>query len=416
MGSKIAGCRVVVTGMGTVTALGQTVSEFWSGLTAGRSGVAPLSDASFSGSRIRIGASVRDFNHKSRLAHWRRDQTVVLSDRYSWLAAAAADEAIKQCGLELPLTHGARAACIIGSGAGGQITAETACRDRFIDGKKAVHPLLLLRTISSSAAAHIGIELGIKGPTFSICSAGASASHAIGVGRALIRDGFVDVAIVGGSDSMLTYGAILACDALHLLSPEGCFPFSQNRNGTVLAEGAGVLILESQAYATERGAKILAELCGFGMTSNATDMLHSNDASMSATMDAALSDAELGPENIDYINANGTGTVSNDQSETIAIKKVFGRHAKNLAVSSTKSMHGECFGAGGAIEAIACIKAMETDVMPPTIGLAERDPVCDLDYVPNVGRLRKLRHTMSNTFALGGLNAVLVFGPPPSAA
>ena len=414
MSSNRADCRVVVTGMGAVTALGQTVTDFWTSLIEARSGIAPLDGASFQHSKIRIAAQVKHFDRKSRLGHWRRDQTILLSDRYSWLAAAAADEAMKQSELELPLKQGDRAACIIGSGAGGQITAEIACRDRFIDGKKAVHPLLLLRTIGSSAAAHIGIEFGVKGPTFAICSAGASSAHAIGIGRDLIRSGIVDVAVVGGSDSMITYGAMVACDSLHLLSQRGCFPFSRNRDGTVLAEGAGVLVLESQAHATERGANVLAELRGLGMTSNSTDMLQSDVEGMSGAMAAALADANLEPQSIDYVSANGTATVSNDLNETMAIKKVFGGHANDLAISSTKSMHGDCFGAGGAIEAIACVKAMEAEWMPPTIGLEERDPLCDLDYVPNVGRARKLNYTMSNTFALGGLNAVLIFGPAPN--
>ncbi len=407
--------RVVVNGMGAVTVLGQSVSEFWTSLAAAKSGIALLDGESFEGSRIRIGGRVTgDFDQKRRFAHWRRDQTIILSDRYSWLAAAAADEAIKQSELELPLRQGTRAACIMGSGAGGQITAEKACRDRFVDGKKAVHPLLLLRTIGSSAAAHIGIEFGVKGPTFAVCSAGASSAHAIGVGRDLIRSGLVDVAIVGGSDSMLTYGAMLACDSLHLLSPQGCFPFSRNRNGTVLAEGAGALVLESQAHAAERGAKALAELRGLGITSNATGILQSDVEGMSSAIATALADAKLEPESINYVNANSTGTVSNDRNETVAIKKVFGRHAKNLAISSTKSMHGDCFGAGGVIEAIVCVKAMEAEWVPPTIGLDEKDPLCDLDYVPNMGRAQKLNHTMSNTFALGGLNAVLIFSPAPT--
>lgn len=407
------GHRVVVTGVGAVTSLGQSVHESWTNLISAKSGVTTLESPWFENCPIQIGASVKGFDHRRRLAHWRRDQTVVLSDRYSWLAAAAADEAMKQSGLELPLTCGSRAACIIGSGAAGQITAEIACRDRFIDGKRAVHPLLLLRTIGSSAAAHIGIEFGIKGPTFAICSAGASGAHAIGLGRDLIRGGFVEVAVVGGSDSMLTYGALLACGALHLLSPEGCFPFSRNRNGTVLGEGAGILILESLEGATKRGAKILAELCGFGMSANAGGMLQSDVEGMTATMIAALANAGVRREDIGYVNANGTGTVSNDRCETIALKTVFGEHAKKLAISSTKSMHGECFGAGSAIEAIVCIKALETGWVPPTVGLSESDPECDLDYVPTVGRAASLGYTMSNTFAIGGLNAALIFGAAP---
>jgi nodulation protein E len=405
--------RVVVTGMGVVTPIGQTVTDFWTSLKRAKSGIAPLEGVPLEQLKVRIAAQVRNFDQTARLRHWQRDPTILHSDRYSWLAAAAADEAIQQSGLEAPFRHPDRAACIIGSGAGGQITAETACRDRFIDQKRAVHPMTVMRTISSSAAAHIGIEYGVKGPTFAICSAGSSAAHAVGIGRDLIRNSVADVAIVGGTDSMITYGAILASQSLRLLSPQGCFPFAGNRNGTVLAEGAGVLVLESQAHAVARGARMLAEFCGFGMTSNSKDMVSLDVEAASAAMDLALADARLKPTAIDYLNANGTGTVCNDRNETAAIKKVFGRHAYKLGISSTKSMHGHPFGAAGGIEGVACVKAMEAGWMPPTIGLLEKDPDCDLDYVPNVGRERNLTYTMSNNFALGGLNAVLIFGPAP---
>jgi nodulation protein E len=409
-----ADCRVVVTGMGVVTPIGQTVADFWTSLKQATCGIAPLKGVQLDHLKVRIGAQIRDFDPRTRLRHWRRDQTILHSDRYSWLAAAAADEAIGQSGLEVPFKGSDRVASIIGSGAGGQITAETACRDRFVLNKRAVHPFMLPRIIASSAAAHIGIEYGIKGPTLSICSAGSSASHAIGMGRDLIRNGLADVAIVGGSDSMITYGAILSCQSLHLLSAQGCFPFAVNRNGTVLGEGAGVLVLESERHAIERGAKMLAELCGFGMTSNSTDMVSPDVDAASAAIGLALADAKLEPAAIDYVNAHGTGTVCNDCTETAIIKRVFGRHAYKLGVSSTKSMHGHAFGAAGGIEAVACIKAMAAGWMPPTIGLSEADPDCDLDYVANVGRERTLSYTMSNSFALGGLNAVLVFGPAPA--
>ena len=403
--------RVVVTGMGVVTPIGQTITEFWASLKRATSGIAPLEGIPIELLKVRIAAQIKNFDQNVQLKHWRRDPTILHSDRYSWLAATAADEAIKQSGLEAPFKSPDRAACIIGSGAGGQITAETACRDQFIDQKRAVHPMTLMRTISSSAAAHIGIEYGVKGPTFAVCSAGSSAAHAIGIGRDLIRNGVVDVAIVGGSDSMITYGAILASQSLRLLSPQGCFPFARNRNGTVLGEGAGVLVLESEAHAIARGAGILAEFCGFGMTSNSKDMVGLDVEAASAAMALALADARLEPAAIDYLNANGTGTVCNDRNETAAIKSVFGRHAYKLGVSSTKSMYGHPFGAAGGIEAVACVKAMEAGWMPPTIGLDEKDPDCDLDYVPNVGRERNITYTMSNNFALGGLNAVLIFRP-----
>src|SRR5262244_2589735 len=359
-----------------------------------------------------IGTQIRDCDPKTRLKHFQRDKIILHADRYSWFAAAAADEAIKQSGLETPFKDGYRVACIIGSGAGGLQTMETSYRDLFILKKKATHPLTLLRFIGSSAAAHVGIEYGIKGPTFATCSACSTAAHAIGIGMDYIRHGMADVAIVGASEAVINYGVMRAWQAMHVLSPEGILPFAKKRNGTVLGEGAGILVLESMAHAKSRGANILAELCGFGMTSDSKDMVNPDIDGPSEAMRLSLEDAELAPSDIDYLNAHGTATTINDRNETNAIKRVFGKHAYDLAVSSTKSMHGHPLGAGGGIEAVACIKAMQDNWVPPTIGLDEADADCDLDYVPNQGRAKDVTYAMSNSFAFGGLNAVLVFGPP----
>ncbi|KAB2917908.1 MAG: beta-ketoacyl-[acyl-carrier-protein] synthase family protein [Hyphomicrobiaceae bacterium] len=406
--------RVVVTGMGVVTPIGTTVADFWAGCREGKSGVGPLSGFPLDDLKILIGAQIKDFDHRARLKHSKRDKIILHADRYSWFAAAAADEAVKQAGLEGPFADPYRTACIIGSGAGGLVTFETAYRDLFIHNKRATHPLTLLRIIGSSASAHVGIEYGIKGPTFATCSACSTAAHAIGIGRDYIRNGLVDLAIVGASESVINYGTMKAWQAMHVLSPEGCFPFAKKRNGTVLAEGSGILVLESEEHAKARGAKILAELVGFGMTSDSRDMVNPDIDGPSEAMRLALQDARLEPHQIDYLNAHGTATTINDKNETNAIKRVFGDHAKKLAISSTKSMHGHPLGAGGGIEAVACIKAMQENWVPPTIGLDEPDPDCDLDYVPNVGREMRVTYTMSNSFAFGGLNAVLVFGPPPA--
>lgn len=406
--------RVVVTGSGVVTSIGTTVPEFWAGCREGKVGVGPLFGFPLDDLKINIAAQIRDFDHKARLKGAKRDKIIVHADRYSWFAAAAAEEAVKQAGLAVPFENGYRSACIIGSGAGGLVTFETAYRDLFIHNKRATHPLTLLRIIGSSASAHVGIEYGVKGPTFATCSACSTAAHAIGLGRDFIKNGLVDVAIVGASESVINYGTMKAWQAMHVLSPQGCFPFAKKRNGTVLGEGAGILVLESEEHAKKRGAKILAELLGFGMTSDSKDMVNPDIVGPSEAMRLALVDAKLEPSKIDYLNAHGTATTINDRNETNAIKRVFGDHAKKLAISSTKSMHGHPLGAGGGIEAVACLKAMEEQWVPPTVGLDEADPDCDLDYVPNVGREQKVTYTMSNSFAFGGLNAVLVFGPPPA--
>ncbi len=409
--------RVVVTGLGVVTPIGLTVPDFWASMRASKCGVTQLGalpQEDLDDLKIKIGAQIKDFDAKARLRHFKRDKFILHSDRYSWFAAAAADEAVTQSGLTVPFEKGSRAACIIGSGAGGLTTFENAYRDLFILKKKATHPLTLIRIIGSSASAHVGIEYGVKGPTFATCSACSTAAHAIGIARDYIRHGLVDVAICGASESVINYGTMKAWQALHVLSPEGCFPFAKNRNGTVLGEGAGILVLESYEHAKARGAKILAEICGFGMTSDADDMVNPDIEGPRNAMRLALEDAGIAPTDIDYLNAHGTGTTLNDRNETNAIKDLFGKHAYKMPVSSTKSMHGHPLGAGGGIEAVACIKAMEDNWMPPTIGLNEPDPDCDLDYIPNVGREKKLSYTMSNSFAFGGLNAVLVFGRPPA--
>ena len=406
--------RVVVTGTGVITPIGLTVNDFWNSMKAGKCGVSELGGFPLEDLKILIAAQIKDFDPKARLKHFERDKLVLHADRYSWFAAAAADEAVKESGLEFPIANPYRAACIVGSGAGGLVTYENSYRALFIDGKRATHPLTLLRIIGSSASAHVGIEYGVKGPTFATCSACSTATHAIGIGLDYIRNGTVDVAIAGASESVINYGTMKAWQALHVLSPEGCFPFAKKRNGTVLSEGAGILVMESLEHAKGRGAKILAEVVGYGMSSDAKDMVNPDIEGPREAMRQALEDGELAPSDVEYLNAHGTATTINDVNETRAIKAVFGNHAKSLAISSTKSMHGHPLGAGGGIEAAACIRAINESWVPPTIGLDEPDPECDLDYIPNEGRDLKVNYAMSNSFAFGGLNAVVVFGPPPA--
>jgi nodulation protein E len=405
--------RVVVTGLGVVTPIGQNVPDFWAGMQRGACGVSALGGFPLDDLKILIAAQIKDFDPKARLKQFKRDKIILHADRYAWFAAAAADEAVKQSGLVMPIANPYRAACIIGSGAGGLVTYENSYRDLFIHNKRATHPLTLIRIIGSSASAHVGIEYGIKGPTFATCSACSTAAHAIGIARDYIRHGLVDVAIAGASESVINYGTMKAWQALHVLSPEGCFPFAKKRNGTVLSEGAGILVLESLEHAKARGAKVLSELVGYGMTSDSKDMVNPDVEGPREAMRLALEDASLAPGSIDYLNAHGTATTINDKNETNAVKEVFKDHAYKLAISSTKSMHGHPLGAGGGIEAVACVKTIGEGWVPPTIGLDEPDPECDLDYVPNVGRKMKVTYAMSNSFAFGGLNAVLIFGPAP---
>ena len=396
--------------MGAVTPIGLDVAEYWASLRAGRCGIGRIENFPIEDLYIHIAGEIKGFDPAKHV----KSRKVQYGDRYSWFAGRAADEAWIQSGLPTPFDKPYRAASIIGSGAGGFSTTENAYRDLFIHNKRATNPLTLLRIIGSSASAHVGIEYGIKGPTFATCSACSTATHAIGVGLDYIRHGIVDVAVTGASEAVLTYGSLRVWQAMRVLSPDGCFPFSKGRNGTVLAEGAGVLVLEELEHARKRGATILAEIIGYGMSSDSKDMVNPDVDGPRTAMEMAITDAGLTPADIDYLNAHGTATTLNDVNETNAIKMVFGAHAQKLAISSTKSMTGHLLGAGGAVEAIACIKAMQDGFVPPTVNLKEPDPKCDLDYIPNVGRAKKVRYALSNSFAFGGLNAVLVFGPPPA--
>jgi nodulation protein E len=419
--------RVVVTGVGVVTSIGHTVGDFWEAMQQGKSGVGPIerffqNDPHFLlpgqienfDLRILIAAQIKGFDYKARLRHSKRDKIILFADRYSLFAAAAADEAIKQSGLEIPFKEPYRTASVVGTAEGGISNLEIAYRHIFELKQPSSHPLTLVRFIGSSAAAHIGIECGVKGPTFGVCSACASGAHAIKQGLDFIRNGLVDVAIVGASEAPHTYGTMRAWQATNLLSPDGIFPFARKRNGTVLAEGAGILVLESMHHAKARGANILAELCGAGLTSDDTDMVHPDVDGASEAMRLALQDAQIAPTDIDYVNAHGTAVAESDRIETSAIKKAFGKHVASLSVSSTKSMYGHPLGASGSIGAVVCVKAMQESWVPPTLGLDEADPECDLDYTANIGRSRKLTYTMANSFAFTGLNAALVFGPPPA--
>jgi nodulation protein E len=410
MGTNGKGRRVVVTGMGVISSIGTDVETFWTAIKAGECGIRQIEAFPLQDLYIKIAGEVRGFDARERC----KSKALFLADRYSHYAGAAAAEAMAQSGLKIPLDDGERAAAIIGSGAAGMTTIESAYEDLFVHKKKATNPLTLLRYIGSSAAAHVSIDYGIKGPVFGTVSACSTAAHAIGLAFQMIRGDAVDVAVAGASEASITYGTMRAWQGMRVLSPDGCFPFSKRRNGTVLADGAGTLVLEERTHAINRGAVILGEICGFGMTSDAGDMVNPNVEGPSSAMSIALKDAGLSPSDIDYLNAHGTATTANDINETRAIKRVFGEHAQRLSISSIKAMHGHCLGAGGGVEAVACVKAIKDGFIPATIGFDEPGNECDLDYTPNEGRHRSIGYAMSNSFAFGGLNAVLIFGPAPN--
>lgn len=397
--------RVVVTGLGGVCSTGADVPEFWANAKKGYCGISRRTLSADAEHSITLPVAPID-GFEARIEGLGRDMS--RADRFTQLAIAAADEAIKDAGVDFASGLGARTAAIIGTGIGGQTTIEQGYVGMMKHGRRP-HPLSILKFIPNAPSSWMSIRYGLNGPAFAISSACASGSHSIGVAADFIRYGAADAALAGASEAIMTYGAMETWKAMHIMSDELCRPFSKNRKGLIIGEGAGVLVLEEFDAAKKRGAKIYAEIVGFGMNADGKDMINPAVDGAAGAMKIALSTAgDADPEAI-YINAHGTGTLLNDPTETKAIRSVFGSDADKLIVSSTKSMHGHLLGAAGGIEAIAALKALDDGVVPPTINYDEPDPACDLDYCPNEARDRRIDLAVSNSFAFGGLNAVIAF-------
>jgi nodulation protein E len=403
--------RVVITGMGAVSALGIGAEALWTGMREGHCGIRALRHKDADRLRVKIAAQVPEtFDPTATIAA----HTLPLLDRTSEFALCSAHEAIAQSGLDFKHgTLGTRTAVIVGTGVGGETTQDEQSRRLYAENAPRTHPLTIVRLMTNASASQISIAYGLRGPTFAVASACASANHAIIQAAQMIRWGLADVAITGGTEACLTYGALRAWEAMRILADDTCRPFSANRHGLVLGEGAGIFVLETLEHAQARGAVILAELAGSGMTADATDIVSPSADGAAAAMTQALADAGLAATDVDYINAHGTGTPANDVTETHAIHLAYGEHARQLAVSSTKSVHGHALGASGALELVAVIGALRDGVVPPTANLDVPDPACDLDYVPNTARQMPLRAALSNSFAFGGLNAVLALKRAP---
>ncbi|MEJ1369204.1 MAG: beta-ketoacyl-[acyl-carrier-protein] synthase family protein [Candidatus Sedimenticola sp. (ex Thyasira tokunagai)] len=392
---------VVITGLGCISSLGDSSGDFWCSLKEGRSGIGPLKMDSHEGLKLSIAAQIKDFVPEDHFS------STVLSclDRYSQLALVAAREAVADA--VLGESNLVTAAVVIGTGCGGKETDEATYRQLYVDNKKRAHPLTIPKGMPSAAASQISMQMGITGPAFTVSSACASANHAVAQAAMMIRSGLVDVALAGGTDAPFTYGLLKAWEAMRVLSSDTCRPFSADRKGLVLAEGAGMVVLESLSHAQKRGAKIHAELAGFGMSSDAGHITQPSADGAARAISAALRDASLNPEDVDYINAHGTGTQANDITETQALKIAFGTSAGKLMVSSTKSMHGHALGAAGGLELIATVMTLAEGVVPPTANFITPGEGCDLDYVPNQAREVRVGAALSNSFAFGGLNSVL---------
>jgi nodulation protein E len=298
---------------------------------------------------------------------------------------------------------------VCGSAVGGQAALEAGFEDLYVAGRGRVHPLTIPKTMANAGASQISMDLRVSGPTYTVSTACSSSNHAIGQAFRMVRDGDVEMAVTGGSEAPFTIGLLKAWEAMRVIAPDTCRPFSNDRRGMILGEGGAMMILEPLDAAKARGARIYAEVCGSGMSSDAHHLTQPTVDGPARAMRAALRDAGLRPEQVGYINAHGTGTPGNDPTETRAIREVFGAHADKIAVSSTKSLHGHALGAAGALEAVATILALHRGILPPTANYNERDPECDLDYIPNQPRAGWVEAALSNSFAFGGLNAVVAF-------
>lgn len=390
--------RVVVTGMGAVSAAGTGVAPLWEACRDGRSAVGLLDGPGFEQSRVRIAAQVLGLE----IAALFPTALANTLDRFSALALLAADEALAQAGLTGPL--GERCAVILGTGVGGAVSMDAGSQAFYL-GDRRPDPMSVPKTMPSAATSQVSMRFGARGPSFAVSSACASSAQAIGLGLQMVRAGMVDRAIVGGSEAMLIPPVMRAWEMLRVLTLQASRPFSTGRDGMVLGEGAGVLVIEAAEMAT--GVPIV-ELAGYGTSSDANDLLRPDPVGAARAIELALADAGMAADEIGYVNAHGTGTVLNDASETAALRAIFGYGLAALPVSSTKPVHGHTIGAAGAIELIVAISALLAQIVPPTINYLGPDPKCELDAVPNAARARAFSAALSNSFAFGGINASLV--------
>jgi len=397
--------RVVITGLGAISALGRTCSENWDALSNGRSGIGPLEAVDRSQFRMQSAAELREFD--PALCFERAGDHL---DRFAQFAVLAAREAARCSRIEQVPHFREQTAVVTGSCVGGQSTQDRGFVELYVNKRRSVSPLTVPLVMANAGASQISMDLAITGPAWSVATACSSSNHAIGQAFWMVRHGMTEMALAGGSEAPFSFGHLKAWDSLRVVAPDTCRPFSKGRRGIILGEGGAMLVLEPLEAALARGAFIYAEILGFGMSSDAGHLTMPSGDGASRAISSALEDAGLQPEQIGYINAHGTGTPANDSVEVAAIRRVFKQHADQLPVSSTKSMHGHALGATGALEAVATVLALRHGILPPTANFLERDPECDLDVIPNEPRRANVQYALSNSFAFGGLNAVLAFG------
>lgn len=394
--------RIVITGQGGLCALGTDVASIWQAMREGRSAIGELTRPMPGELKNRVGAEIRELPE-----HGIEHRRLVSMDRFSLLAVIAASEALRDAGLAGAVPEPARIGAVVGTGICGWEVVEDNYRALLLEGKPRAGIFSVPRSMSGAPAAQVSMVHGLRGPVFGVTSACSSANHAIASAADQIALGRADVMLAGGTEAPLVWGILKAWEALRVVARDTCRPFSAGRDGLVIGEGAAIFVLERLEHAQARGATILAEYAGFGMSADASDIVAPTVEGPVAAMAACLADAGLAPGDVDYINAHGTGTKANDQIETAAIRRVFGPAADRVSVSSTKSMHGHCLGAAAALELIACVQAIRHGVVPPTANHVAHDPECDLDVTPNVARDREVRVALSNAFAFGGTNATV---------
>lgn len=396
--------RVAITGQGTINPLGNSVSETLESFKNGKCGISDLEIQDIERLSVKVGGQIKGFDPT---VHFTR-QEISLYDRYTQLALLAAKEALEQSGIKFEGELSEQSGVVLGTAGGGLTTQDNSYRSVYEEKKNRVHPFVVPRLMNNAAASNVSMVYNLQGPTFSVATACASSNHAIGIAYQMIKSGMTKSMLAGGSECMICFGGVKVWESLRVMSPEKCRPFSKNRKGMVLGEGAAIFVLEDMDQAIDRGADIIAEIAGFSMTSDAKDIVAPSLEGPARAIRDALMDAQIDPTEIQYVNTHGTGTIINDRVETAVIRNVFGDYADKLMVSSTKSMHGHLIGSTGAVELLACTMALREGIIAPTISYEEFDQECDLDIVPNSARDAKVSATVSNAFAFGGLNAVLV--------
>ena len=402
--------RVVITGMGIISPIGNSCEDFFNNLSAGRSGIRRMSSYFANGLSTKIAAEA-DFDAGAYFSK----KTARTLDRVSQFAVVAASQAWQDAALDLPGEEKRRAGVYLGTGMGGARTLEDSYAQLFKQNARRLHPLTVVMAMNNAAASYISMAHGLKGSCLTFSTACSSSAVAIGEAFRQIKHGYADIMLAGGTESLLTLGVMMSWESIGTLALEAedpstsCRPFSKDRTGFVLGEGAAMLVLESLDRAQARGARIYGELIGYGSTADADHITKPSVEGQAYAIQTALEEARISPEDIDYINAHGTATIANDLAETQAIKKVFGKRAYHIPISSTKSMHGHLLGAAGAVELVASVLSLKHQTAPPTATLMLPDPECDLDYVPVKARTGlDLKTVMSNSFAFGGTNAVLI--------